>query len=90
MKEEIKEIIRLLRPDNTEASDREFAAILRIVVANTPMRALLKAFIGHMGYWSCEQFILKGVDVILVKEKKKKQAKKDVPEQEKKEGIDNV
>ena len=90
MKEEIKEIIRLLRPDNTEASAREFAATLRIVVANTPMRALLKAIIGHMGYWSCEQFILKGVDVILVKEKKKKTDLKGCPRTRKKEGIDNV
>ena len=66
MKEVIKEIIRL-HPDNTEASDREFTATLLIVVADTLMRAFLKTIIGHMGYWSCERCIQKGVYVISVK-----------------------
>ena len=70
LKEVIEEVIRL-HPDNAQAKDRELTASIRIVVADTPIRAFLKGIIGHMGYWACERCIQRGVYIISVKEKKK-------------------
>ena len=90
MKEVIKEIIRL-HPDNTEASDREFTATLRIVVADTPMRAFLKAIIGHLAIGRVSDAFKRGCTSFRLRKRKTIRLKRTPQNKKKKEeeGIDN-
>lgn len=51
-------------PHNNAEDEREFTVILRVVIADTPMREFLKIIIGFMWYWACERCIQRGLRLI--------------------------